>query len=67
MISHIEVRIPEKPLTSKNIDEYLKDPQIQLWKEALFMQYDKKKYQTSFGSHTNHIPTSSNKDPMFTH
>ena len=39
VVSHIEVRLLEKPLTSKKIDESLKGSQRQLCKEALFMQY----------------------------
>ena len=43
MFSHLEVSLPEKPLTPKNISESLKGPQRKLWKEPLFVQYDKNK------------------------
>ena len=43
MVSHIEVRLPNKPPTPKNIGEALGGPQRQFWKEALFVQYDKNK------------------------
>ena len=42
MISHIEVRLPKKHPTPKNISDALGGPQRQFWKEALFVQYDKK-------------------------
>ena len=41
VVSHLEVHLPEKPLTPNNIGEALKCPQRQLWKEALFLQYDR--------------------------
>ena len=41
---HLEVRLPKKPPTPKNIGEALGGPQRQFWKEALFVQYDKDKY-----------------------
>ena len=41
MFSHLEVGIPKKPPTPKNIGEGLKGSQRQLWKEFLFVQYDK--------------------------
>ena len=41
VVSHIEVHILKKTLTQKNISEGLKVPQRKLWKEALFVQYDK--------------------------
>ena len=41
--SYLEVHIPEKPLAPKNIGEGLKGPQIQFWKEDVFLKYDKKK------------------------
>ena len=43
MVSHLEVRLPKKPPTPKNIGDDLCGPQRQLWKEALFVQYDKNK------------------------
>ena len=39
-VSHIELHIPEKPLTPKNIREALKGTQWKFWKEALFVKYD---------------------------
>ena len=53
--SHLEVRLPDKHLTPNKIYEALKGPQRQLWRESLFVQYDKKKCQPSFVSHTNQI------------
>ena len=43
VVSHLEVRLPKKPPTPKNIGDALGGPQRQLWKEALFVQYDKNK------------------------
>ena len=43
MVSHIEVLLPKKPPTPKNIGETLGGHQRKLWKEALFYQYDKNK------------------------
>ena len=43
MVSHIEVSLPKKPPTPKNIGEALGGPQRKFWKEALFVQYDKNK------------------------
>ena len=43
MISHLEVRLPDKSLTPKNIGETLKDPQRQFCEEYLYVQYDKNK------------------------
>ena len=40
VVSHLEVRLQEKPTTLKNISEGLKVPQRQLWKEDLSVQYD---------------------------
>ena len=39
--SHLEVRPPNKLPTPNNIGEGLKIPQRQLWKEALFVEYEK--------------------------
>ena len=44
VVSHLEARLPKKPPTPKNIGDALGGPQRQLWKEALFVQYDKNKY-----------------------
>ena len=43
MVSHLEVNIPNKPPTPKNIGEGLKGPQRKFYKEALFVKYDKNK------------------------
>ena len=43
MVSHLEVRLPKNPPISKNIGDALGGPQRKLWKEALFVQYDKNK------------------------
>ena len=43
VVSNLEVRIPKKPLTPKNIGEGLNGPQTKFWKEALFVQYDRNK------------------------
>ena len=43
MVSHIDVRISENILTSKNIGEALKGPQCQAWTEDLFIQYNENK------------------------
>ena len=43
VVSHIEVRLPKKPPTPKNIGEGLKRAQRKFWKEALFVQYYKNK------------------------
>ena len=42
LVSHIEVYLPEKKLNLNNIGESLKDPQHQLQKEFLFVNYDNK-------------------------
>ena len=39
VISHIEVRLTEKPLFPNISCESLKDTQRQFWKEDLFLQY----------------------------
>ena len=41
VVSHIEVCLPKKLPTPKNIGEDLSVPQRQFWKEALFVKYDK--------------------------
>ena len=43
MISHLEVRFSDKPITPNNICEYLKGPQRKLWKKDLSLQYYKNK------------------------
>ena len=43
VISHLEVCLPKKSPTPNNIGEGLSGPQRQLFKEALFVQYDKNK------------------------
>ena len=43
MVSHLEVCLPNKTLTPKNIGDALGGPQRKLWKEALFVQYEKNK------------------------
>ena len=48
MVSHLEVHLPEKPLTFKKISETLKVPQRQFCNEALFVQYEKNKMSAFF-------------------
>ena len=55
VVSHPEVSLPDKSPTPKNIGEGLKGPERQLWKEALFVQYDKNKIPAFF-----QIPSQSN-------
>ena len=43
MVSHLEVRLPKKPPTPKNIGDALGGPQRKFWKESLFVQYEKNK------------------------
>ena len=43
VVSHLEVFIPKKLLTPNKIGEALRVAQIQVWKEALFVEYDKNK------------------------
>ena len=43
MVSHLEVRLPKKPSTLKNIGGALGGPQRKFWKESFFVQYDKNK------------------------
>ena len=43
VVSHLEVRLPKKPPTPKNIGDALGGPQRKFWKEALFVQYEKNK------------------------
>ena len=42
LFSHLEVCLPKKHLTTNKIVRVLKGPQRKLWKEVLFLQYDKK-------------------------
>ena len=48
MVSHIEVSLPEKPITPNNIGEAIKGPHKQIWKEYLVVKYDKNKSSTLF-------------------
>ena len=48
VVSHIEVSIPKKPTTSKNIVDALGGPQRQFCKESLFFQYEKNKMLALF-------------------
>ena len=43
MVSHLEVSLPKKTPTPKNIGDALGGPQRQFWKETLFVQYEKNK------------------------
>ena len=43
VVSYLEVLLPKKDPTPKNIGEDLGGPQRQIWKEALFVQYDNNK------------------------
>ena len=43
VVSHLEVRLPKKPPTPKNIGDALGGRLRQFWKEAFFVQYDKNK------------------------
>ena len=43
VVLHIEVFLPKKNITPKNICGVLKGPQRQLWKEYSFVKYDKNK------------------------
>ena len=52
VVSHIEVCLPKKPPTPKNIGEYFGGTQKQLWKEALFVQYEKNKNVSLLSSPT---------------
>ena len=48
VVLHLEGHLPKKPLTPKNIGEVIKGTHQQLWKEALFVKYDKKKISDFF-------------------
>ena len=50
VVSHLEVSLPKKPPTPKNIGDDLGGPQRQFWKEALFVQYDKNKHVSLLSS-----------------
>ena len=43
VVSHLEVHLPKKPPTPKNIGDALIGTQRKLWKEAFLVQYDKNK------------------------
>ena len=43
MVSHLEFRLPKKPTTANNIGKALGGPKRKLWREALFVQYEKNK------------------------
>ena len=43
VVLYLEVFLPDKPITPNNICEYLNGPNIQFWKESLFVKYDKNK------------------------
>ena len=66
MVSHIEVSLPEKPLTPNNIVEALKGPQRQLLKETLFVQYEKEK-MSAFFRLTYQVYTSLKENNSFVH
>ena len=40
LVSHLDVLLPKKPTTPKNIGDALGGPHKKFWKEALFVQYD---------------------------
>ena len=48
MVSHTEVSLPENPITPNNIGEAIKGLYKQIWKESLFVKYDKKNSSTFF-------------------
>ena len=48
VVSHLEVSLPKKSPTPKNIGEGLKVLQRQFWKEFLFVKYDKNKISAFF-------------------
>ena len=48
MVSHIEVSLPEKPITPNKIGEAIKGTHKQIRKEVLFVKYDKCKFSTFF-------------------
>ena len=67
VVSHPGVHIQKKYTTSKNIGEGLKIPQRQLWKEALFVEYEKNR---NFSFLLDPIPIKSlpkGKSPPFNH
>ena len=43
VVSHLEVHLPNKPLTPRSTGEAIKGPRRKFWKEYLFVQYDKNK------------------------
>ena len=48
VVLNLEVSLQKKAPTPKNIDEGLKVPQSQFWKEALFVKYEKNKIPAFF-------------------
>ena len=48
VVSYIEVSLPEKPITPNNIGEAIQGPHKRIWKESLFVKYEKNKYSTFF-------------------
>ena len=44
VVSHIEVNLPEKHIAPNSIGEAIKVTRKQIWKEALFVKYDKCKF-----------------------
>ena len=44
VVSHLEVLLPKKPPTPNNIGGGLSVLQRQLWKESIFVQYDKNRH-----------------------
>ena len=56
VVSHLEVNLPEKPKVHNKIGETIKVSQSKLWKETLFVQYNKNKgFQTSLSSQNHQI------------
>ena len=68
VVPHLGFSLSEKPLTPKNLGEYLKGPQRQLCKEVSCFQYDKNK---KFSLLSDPIPIKPLPDlkkvPSFTH
>ena len=69
VVSYLEVRLPKKPPTPKNIGDALGIPQRQFWKEALFVQYDKNKNVSLISAPipTKSLPEGTKVLPPFTH
>ena len=67
MVSHLEVRLPEKPPTPNNISDDLGVTQRKLWKGDLFVKYEKNKNASLLSAP---IPIKSlpeEKNPFFAH